>query len=358
MGTLHGCALRRMLPPGVLVKQGWHVDGMGMYDVSFIPEDLKTQKCSLRFCRDDPCRGRWRDALRDGDILAEIINFQKNDSPDISELEEDEEICQLMDQWMEAQEITSKMNDEFDRIEMEVERHVLRARAGPPKGKYLVRHRPYLDSFEGGVEWDPREIVWPSSKEELYEERFIPEYIWDALERVGWCRSQHPWFSWNFRDLKSQQDFEPGRPKPFLPKWSGPVQSNFLELPWRKKARGRWSTLRFPRYPCDAALVDDMNEKGEFITEAYYHPVGMPDSGKNGYAETKYGICAIPNELVKDVLEERIALGRSIFLLCTFADTSINDNYCGGVPLAAHQVLKKDPAGYGEPFFPDHVEYE
>lgn len=134
MGTLHECARRRMLPPGVLVKQGWHLDGLGMYDISFIPEDVKTQKDSLTFCRDNPSRGRWRDALLDGDILAEIIHFQKNDSPDISELEEDEEICKVMDQWIEAQETTSKVDEEFDAIEVELERHLLRARTGPPKG--------------------------------------------------------------------------------------------------------------------------------------------------------------------------------------------------------------------------------
>jgi hypothetical protein len=269
---------------------------------------------------------------RDLEIIREMLEEQLS-----LESSEDAEIFKLMDQWIDwcGFEDDVSVRNMFSALEEEVEGHVIRARAGPPKGKYLTRHLPNHSSFEQGVMFDPTDIQWPSSVEEA-NSRFIPEYVtkWMSYsdinpdyDRTG--RGVHPWFSWTVDDLKS-----------FLPRRI--EGSKFLELPWKKTARGRWSTLQY--YPTPHAMDDEMNNEGEFITKGYCSILGRPRWDQDVVAHTKYGVCTIPQSLVRDVLDNRIALGKPVFLLCRFAEV-----WCHGKPLIAGAVCKSD---YGVPIFP------
>lgn len=269
---------------------------------------------------------------RDMEIIRGMLEEQSS-----LESSEDKEIFKLMDQWIDwcGFEDDVSVQNMFSALEEEVARHVIRARAGPPKGKYLTRHLPNHSSFEHGVMFDPTDIQWPSSVEEA-NSRFIPEYVtkWKSYsdinadyDRTG--RGVHPWFSWTVDDLKS-----------FLPRRI--EGSKFLELPWKKTARGRWSTLQY--YPTPHAMDDEMNNEGEFITKGYCSILDRPRWDQDVVAHTKYGVCTIPQSLVRDVLDNRIALGKPVFLLCRFAE-----EWCHGKPLIAGAVCKSD---YGVPIFP------
>ena len=269
---------------------------------------------------------------RDLEIIREMLEEQSS-----LESSEDKEIFKLMDQWIDWCDFEDEVSvrNMFSALEEEVERHVIRARAGPPKGKYLTRHLPNHSSFEQGVMFDPTDIQWPSSVEEV-NSRFIPEYVtkWKSYsdinsdyDRTG--RGVHPWFSWTVDDLKS-----------FLPRRI--EGSKFLELPWKKTARGRWSTLQY--FPTPHAMDDEMNNEGEFITKGYCSILDRPRWDQDVVAHTKYGVCKIPQSLVRDVLDNRIALGKPVFLLCRFAE-----EWCHGKPLIAGAVCKSD---YGVPIFP------